>query len=92
MRRFAKVGPIYWTLFIGLAIFAIGVMTTARTLGLEINNWSITKVQADAPVAPPRTMVLRGPSPETERIAALFASIGLFDVFVAPLDDRIAGS
>jgi len=92
MRRFVKTAPIYWTLFIGLAILAVGVMAIPKTLGLEFNNWSITKVQADAPVAPPRTMVLRGPSPETERVAALFASIGLFDVFVAPLDDRIAGT
>jgi len=90
MRRFAKAGPIYWTLFIGLAIFAIGVMAIPKTLGLEFNNWPVTKVQADAPVAPPRTMVLRGPSPETERVAALFAAIGLFDVFVASLDDRLA--
>jgi hypothetical protein len=92
MRRFAKVSPIYWTLFIGFAIFAIEFTAISKTLGLEIKNWSVTKVQGDAPVAPPRTMVLRGPSPETERIAALFASIGSFDVFVAPLDDRIAGT
>jgi hypothetical protein len=88
MRRFARAVPIYWTLFIGLAIFAIGVMAIPKTLGLEINNWSVTKIQAQVPIAPPDVMVLHGASPDAsagaEHVAVLFAAAGLFDVFLAP--------
>src|ERR1700719_2751689 len=92
MPRFAKTAPIYWTLFIGLAIFAIGVMAIPKTLGLEFNNWPVTKIQAQVPIAPPDVMVLHGASPDAsagaEHVAVLFAAAGVFNVFLAPSEEE----
>jgi hypothetical protein len=79
-----------------LTVFALSVSTifcdgaVAGNLHLQIETQFLIKVQMDSHPPPPRTMVLRGPSPETDRIAALFASLGSFDVFVAPLGDTLA--
>ncbi len=70
-----------WILF--TSAFAPGV--DPRT-----ENQFISKAQAADRPPPPRTMVLRGPSPETELMAGFFAALGLFDVFVAPLNDAAA--
>jgi hypothetical protein len=63
----------------------------ATDFGAESGNW-LVKAQAEGRPPPPRAMVLRGSSPETDRLAALFASTGLFDVFIAHLDDTVASS
>ncbi len=55
----------------------------AKGLGLQVGSLPLVKVQAGAPVAPPRAVVLRGSSAQTEQLAALFAATGSFDVFVA---------
>ena len=57
---------------------------------METRNWLPTEIQFKAPDALPRTMVVRGTWPDTGRVAAAFASTGLFDVFVTTLDDRQA--
>src|ERR1700693_3642584 len=94
MRRFIKVTSTRRILLPGLAILALVLTlisygaTIARNLNLEIKRQSVTKVQADGPSALPHAMVLHGSSPETERVAALFAAMGLFDLFVSPPEEE----
>jgi hypothetical protein len=62
-------------------------VATANNLNRQNGNAFLAKVQANGRAVPPRAMVLRGPSPEAERVAAVLAASGLFDVFIAPLED-----
>jgi hypothetical protein len=96
MQRAGKLGSTRWQLPAALAILLASLVAVISDAGIgernapESSRRPFDKIQAEELIVPPRTMVLRGPSPETERAAAVFASLGSFEVFVAPLGDSLA--
>jgi hypothetical protein len=96
MHRFTVSDSIHQRSVTGLVVLLFSLnwifpeIAIVTGLDVQTENWFLTKVHADSRPPPPRTLVLRGPSPETERFAAFFAALGSFDVFVAPLADTWA--
>jgi hypothetical protein len=93
MRQFTVGGSVQVFSLRGLAVLLVSLngvccdIAIAAGLHLPRENWFLSKVQALGQAPLPRTMVLRGPSPDTERTAAFITSMGSFDVFLAPLGD-----
>lgn len=96
MLRFTVSGSIHQLSLRGLAALLVSFnwicseIAIAARLDLQTENWFLYKAQASGRPPLPRTMVLSGPSPDTERVAALFAALGSFDVFLAPPGDTVA--